>query len=324
MSKTKIQWATAVFNPVTGCSKISEGCKNCYAERMHTRLEHIKGSGYMDGKPHFSVRLHPERLEEPLKWKKPQRIFVCSMGDLFHEDVPFPFVAYIYRMMALANHHTYMILTKRPERMRQFIEWYIERSVVEGIVSFADAYQHVLLGVTVENQQAADERIPILLQIPAAKRFLSIEPMVGPVDLYRAWWGKSGDPAFPWLGKNVNEWLHCVILGGETGPKARPLHPDWARSVRDQCQAAGVPFFFKQWGEWSSWEMLNAAVATAQIKNGRATGRYELKAYGKIIAKDVLRDDIASSEGGMFRVGKKAAGHLLDGKEYREWPKGGV
>lgn len=306
MAKTKIDWADTVWNPVTGCTKISEGCRNCYAERMSKRL--AGRCGYPKAKP-FNVTLHPDKLEEPLKWKKPQRIFVCSMGDLFHKDVPFEFIAKVYRNMALADHHIYLILTKRPARMLQFIKWYRENSAVEGVcgITFTTAYSHVYHGVTAENQQAADERIPLLLQIPAAKRFISIEPMVGPVDLF---WGTQHLHHHKG-GVEIRE-IDWVILGGESGPKARPLHPDWVRSVRDQCQAAGVPFFFKQWGEW-------AEVVVGRIKNGDVylseNGfMYTWGLFGKVC--------YANKSNGVHlrRVDKKAAGHLLDGKEYREIP----
>lgn len=249
MSKSKIEWCDRTWNPISGCAKISEGCNNCYAERMHTRLEHIKGSGYDDGQPHFSVRLHPERLEEPLKWKKPQRVFVCSMGDLFHEDVPYEYLHKIFAMIAKAKMHKFLILTKRPDRMLEYIlssmydenisddGWYAALSDI-GIPDECPP-ENVFYGVTVENQQAADERIPILLQIPAAKRFISIEPMVNFVDLSK------------YIGSQSQRSISLCITGGETGPKARPMDVEWARSVRDQCQAAGVPFFMKSMGAHS-------------------------------------------------------------------------
>lgn len=204
MGDTEIEWADKVWNPVTGCTKISE-----------------------DGKPHFSVRVHPERLEEPLKWKKPQRIFVCSMGDLFHEDVQWNWLDGMFSTMYHAPQHTYLILTKRPQAAFD----YFNSPRISGSVRKTNEFltDNLWLGVTVENQQAADERIPILLQIPAVKRFISIEPMLSEIKF-------SAD----------FQLLDLCIVGGETGPKARPMHPDWARSVRDQCQAAGVPFFFKQ------------------------------------------------------------------------------
>jgi protein gp37 len=180
----------------------------------------------------FKLTFHPERLSEPLQWKKPQRIFVVSMGDLFHEDVKRDWIDAAWSTMAEARQHTFQVLTKRPDRMREFM---VDRKRKGWKADWANIH----LGVTAENQPTADERIPILLQIPAAKRFVSVEPMLGPVDLLRmhqsAWEGTSRRPMVDW-----------IICGGETGPGARPMNPDWARSLRDQCQAAGLPFFFKQ------------------------------------------------------------------------------
>ena len=237
MAKTRIEWAEVVWNPVSGCTPISEGCQNCYAKRMATRL---KGRyGYPEDEP-FKVTLHPEKLKEPLKWKKPRRVFVCSMGDLFHEQVPDEYIAKVWEVMNNASQHTFLVLTKRPQRMKDFLArlgWYThdrEVNPAEAVLDEGGKYtlKNVWLGVTAENQQRADERIPILLQIPAAVRFVSIEPMLGPVVI-------------------PEEWPDWVICGGETGPGARPIHPDWVRSLRDQCQAAGTPFFFKSWGEWA-------------------------------------------------------------------------
>ena len=186
MAQTKIEWADAVWNPVTGCTPISEGCQNCYAERMATRL---KGRyGYPEDEP-FKVTLHPEKLKEPLKWKKPRRVFVCSMGDLFHEQVPDGYIAKVWEVMSNASQHTFLVLTKRPQRMEDFLArlgWYThdrEVNPAEAVLDEGGKYtlKNVWLGVTAENQQRADERIPILLQIPAALRFVSIEPMLGPV-----------------------------------------------------------------------------------------------------------------------------------------------
>jgi protein gp37 len=237
VGKTKIEWTEYSWNPVTGCTPASEGCQNCYAKRMATRL---KGRyGYPEDEP-FKVTLHPEKLKEPLKWKKPRRVFVCSMGDLFHEQVPDEYIAKVWEVMNNASQHTFLVLTKRPQRMKDFLArlgWYIhdrDGYPMEAVLDEGGKYtlKNVWLGVTAENQQRADERIPILLQIPAAVRFVSIEPMLGPVVI-------------------PEEWPDWVICGGETGPGARPIHPDWVRSLRDQCQVAGTPFFFKSWGEWA-------------------------------------------------------------------------
>lgn len=226
MTKTSIEWATDVWNPVTGCSKVSEGCRHCYAERVAGR--------FWGDRKFTDVRVHPERLDQPLHWKKPRRVFVNSMSDLFHPVVDDDFIEDVFRVMARTPQHTYMVLTKRPEQMRAWFEGY-------------DAVRplpNVWLGVSVENQKAADERIPMLLGTPAAVRFVSCEPLLGPVKLVK--WLPSYDPMQHYARPVHEEKLDWVIAGGESGPGARPMHPDWARGLRDACVAAQVPFFFKQ------------------------------------------------------------------------------
>lgn len=228
MGMTKIEWCDRTWSPVTGCSPISEGCAHCWAKRIAYRL---KGRyGYPKDDP-FRVTFHPDRLDEPLHWKKPSRIFVCSMGDLFHEDVPMETIGKILCFARAITQHKFLFLTKRPKRMREALwAWDMNGDVIEQKVD------HLFFGVSVENQRTADERIPILLNIPCAKRFISVEPMLGPINLR-------------WIDIQTKLKLleiHWVICGGETGPKARPMKPDWARSLKNQCRAAGVPFFFKQ------------------------------------------------------------------------------
>lgn len=281
---TKIEWADKSWNPVTGCTKVSPGCKNCYAERMARRL--AGRCGYPEAPHHFNVTLHPDRLEQPLRWHKPRRIFVCSMGDLFHEDVPSWFLDDVFSQMFVCNQHTFQILTKRPMRMLRY--WKTK--------SYSPS-SNVWLGVSVENQATADERIPILLRILATVRFVSLEPLLGPVDIspymlhpsrksldFNKMPGKGDGFTYPFTG------LDWVIVGGESGPGARPMKPDWARNIRDQCQTAGVPFFFKQWGACMPYEGAGASVRWA--------------------------DGVT-----MLRVGKKAAGRLLDGKLHEEYPR---
>jgi protein gp37 len=267
MASTSIEWATKTWNPVTGCTPISDGCQNCYAKRMAKRL--AGRCGYPKDDP-FRVTLHPERLKEPMHWRKPEKIFVCSMADLFHNDVPFDFIQKVFDVMVMAKQHTFLLLTKRPQKMNVFMKRLMAQrnDFVESLKDInirrparkwaEQPPRNVWLGVTAENQDQADERVPILLQIPAAKRFVSVEPMLGPVDL-------TNIKPDKYLNMNVLEGYgvskksHCqsipnaycnkidwVICGGETGPNARPMHPDWARLLRDQCVAAGVPFFFKQ------------------------------------------------------------------------------
>ncbi|UZQ86013.1 phage Gp37/Gp68 family protein [Thermoclostridium stercorarium] len=302
MAKTRIEWTEYSWNPVTGCTPISEGCQNCYARRMANRLR--GRCGYPADDP-FRVTLHPERLGEPLRWKEPRRVFVCSMGDLFHEDVPRWMRFEVMDIILQAKQHTFLILTKRPANMKEFFEWYYSKAgrTIETI-------KNLWLGVTAENQARADERIPILLQIPAAVRFVSIEPMLGPVDLteyfseydyrptyeyYREFLKMHGieSDGKPALFKSGLDW---VICGGETGPKARSMHPDWVRNLRDQCQDAGTPFFFKQWGEYKPLPF-----------SGRDDGLHTLQEY-------------PGCKYDFVKVGKKAAGRMLDGRTWGEVP----
>lgn len=270
MSDTKIEWAEKSWNPISGCSPVSEGCQNCYAERMAKRL--AGRFGYPKDDP-FRVTLHAERLNDPLKWKKPTKIFVCSMGDLFHPLVKDEWIRFIWWGMVHTKLHQFLILTKRPIRMKEFLEKFYGQFFERIEFMTPD---NIWLGVSVENQKRADERIPILLQIPAKVRFVSVEPMLGPVDLARiklsqhttfdclATYAYSNPNHVPYQGNRL-DW---VILGGETGPGARPMHPDWARSVRDQCQEAGVPFFFKNMGSAHEPE-LAGKITAGRLLDGR-------------------------------------------------------
>ncbi len=213
MSATTIEWTDQTWNPVDGCDKVSPGCDHCYAEAIATRF--AGGKAYPNG---FKVTLHPERLSHPLHWRKPRRVFVNSMSDLFHDQIPDEFIADIWDVMGAAPQHTFQILTKRPARMRSLLKHWL-------------TLPNVWLGVSAENQRWADIRIPTLAETPAAIRFISAEPLLGPINL------TDHLPGLDW-----------VIAGGESGRHARPMHPDWPRSIRDQCQAAGVAFLFKQWG----------------------------------------------------------------------------
>jgi protein gp37 len=211
--RSKIEWTESTWNPVTGCTKISEGCKNCYAERMALRLKAAGSPNYANG---FKVTLHEHALEIPLRWKQPRTIFVNSMSDLFHKDVPFDFISKIFDVMHRASQHRFQILTKRSERLLD----------LNSRLSWPE---NVWMGVTVENADCAF-RIDHLRQTDAAIKFISFEPLLG-------------------LISNIDlEGIDWVIVGGESGPKARPMKPEWATNIRDQSLAAGVPFFFKQWG----------------------------------------------------------------------------
>lgn len=306
MANSRIEWTEKTWNPVTGCSKISEGCKHCYAERMSKRL--AGRCGYDKDEP-FTVTYHPDKLDEPLRWRKPSRIFVCSMGDLFHEGVDDGLLCRVFDVMAVAEHHTFLILTKRPARMREFFARCVHGN-----------FQNIWLGVTAENQQRADERIPILLQIPAAERFVSVEPMLGPVDLssylgdlyYCEKHGRLCPEGVTYANDReavlckychqpveITTPLNWVICGGETGPGARPMRRNWVRSLRDQCQQAGTPFFFKSWGDW---------VAPSQMPDSTYRNIQDFR--GGIGISDVP-----------LGVGKKHSGRLLDGEEWNEYPR---
>lgn len=280
---TTIEWTDKVWNPVTGCTKVSQGCKHCYAETIAKRFW---------GERKFSeVICHFERLGIPLKWKKPRRVFVNSMSDLFHESVPFDFIDMVFAVMQKASSHTFQVLTKRPERMHK----YFSRLEGEARFAYLDAameqlnmeppkvtmfpFPNVWLGVSVENQDAAEDRIPWLLQAPAAVRFVSCEPLLGELELtilkcygipcvINALSGYSYDSDTN-HSQQIDK-LDWVIVGGESGIGARPMKPEWVRKILDDCIATDVPFFFKQWG-----------------------GR-----------------------------NKKAAGRLLDGREWSEYPAG--
>lgn len=296
--KTHIEWTDATWNPITGCSVVSPGCTNCYAMKLAgTRLQHhpsragltvnSKAGPVWNGK----VRLNREWLTQPLEWKKPRMVFACAHGDLFHEDVPDDWILDVFTVMAIAQQHTFQVLTKRTDRMRELLSrreddlleeiysnWYTFSGGAREVWSWP--LPNVWLGVSVEDQKRADERIPDLLATPAAIRWISAEPLLGSLDL------RSNNGGTQWIGgqrgcdgkhqhnghtgevihgvlhrsdpriQHHHHDEHCepgldwVVVGGESGKGARPMHPDWARSLRDQCEVAGVPFFFKQWGNW--------------------------------------------------------------------------
>lgn len=243
---SNIEWTDVTWNPVTGCSKVSPGCAHCYAEALSLRFGTSKKPWTPENAAE-NVVLHPERLDAPLHWRKPRRVFVNSMSDLFHELVPDSFIVDVFRVMAQAEQHTFQVLTKRPERMRDMLNDQIIMCDLSCVILPGPRWAtwplpNVWLGVSVENQHWADERIPLLLQTPAAVRFISAEPLLGPVNLKQAgairmdtWHADHGQ-------------LDWVIVGGESGPKHRPFDAHWARDIRDQCASAGVPLFVKQLG----------------------------------------------------------------------------
>jgi len=292
---TGIEWTDESWNPVTGCDRVSLGCDNCYAERMAKRF----------GKPFIgAVELHPERLDAPLLWRKPKRVFVNSVSDLFHEDVPDDFIAQVFAVMSIAEKHSFQVLTKRPQRMARLLNdeafrlaWFtfrndravepdVQRMAARGDTSLRMEWPcpNVWLGVSVETQQYANIRIPHLLRTPAATRFLSVEPLLGPVDL--AAFLATPDPSPVPDGAHRGPGIGWVIVGGESGPGARPMQPEWVRRVRDDCTNASVPFFFKQWGEWGigGWR-------------------------------------VGVTDGQLVRMGKRNAGAELDGRRWVEYPE---
>ncbi|SHW42905.1 bacteriophage protein gp37 [Mycobacteroides abscessus subsp. abscessus] len=309
--KTRIEWTDATWNPVTGCDKVSPGCDHCYAETFAERWRGTRGHYFETG---FDVQLRPDKLDLPLRWTKPRRIFVNSMSDLFHARVPDEYIARVFAVMALAPQHTFQVLTKRHGRMRSLLssayflhavsrvwaepptDWTLPRDWSVPVWPLPNVW----LGVSAEDQKRADLRIPALLDTPAAVRFVSAEPLLGPIDLH-------GDP----IGKDSVFWighLDWVIVGGESGPGARPMHPDWARSMRDQCVAAGVPFLFKQWGEHriaipgqDTWDKVESIPLSPDVpmEPGVDIGPW---AY-------------------MRRVGKKRAGRELDGRTWDQYPE---
>lgn len=237
--QSNIEWTDATWNPVRGCVKVSPGCANCYAETFAERFRGVNGHPYEQG---FDLRLVPEKLLEPLSWKKPRRVFVNSMSDLFQDGVPWAFIEQAFDVMQQTPQHTYQVLTKRAENMRLFAEWWAFHH--DGPLA------NVWLGVSVENQRFADERIPLLLHTPAAVRFISAEPLLGAVRLDKFLWDYSPTRAagYEYLAAKENERLHWVIVGGESGHGARQFHVEWARSIVEQCFAARVPVFVKQLG----------------------------------------------------------------------------
>lgn len=341
MAKTNIEWTEETWNPVTGCTPVSAGCEHCYARRMATRL--AGRCGYPKDEP-FAITLHPDRLTQPLRWRKPRTVFVCSMGDLFHERVPSEFIDQVFAVMAACPQHTFQVLTKRPERMRDLL---VHEDVLCDISRAAsnmaqheliseDRYDaidealrgdssiwpppNVWLGVSVEDQQTADERIPLLLKCPAAVRFVSCEPLLGPVDL-SLWLYRKHPPSgdLPSCHENLF-WLDWIIVGGETGPGARPMHPQWARSIRDQCAAAGVPFFHKHHGEYICIPR-DEITAEQQAEHERcrchlidSTGR---RINAQIAGMAANHPDVHYA----IRVGRQRAGRLLDGKLHDAMPE---
>ena len=354
---SKIEWTDASWNPIrarnlkTGkvgwhCEHVTTGCEFCYAEAMNKRL----GTGLPFKPGHrqdIEIFLDEEMLLPPLRWKRPRMIFVCSMTDLFASFVKDEWIDKLFAVMALCPQHTFQVLTKRPERMREYVSaerapfdcadaaLVVGRHLPDGFPGWnrdnwkPSVIKHctqparwplpnVWLGTSCERQEEADERIPSLLETPAAFRFVSLEPLLGPINLgpfFVRGTMSEADIDFVRIAGTETE-IHAldwVIVGGESGGKARPMHPQWARDIRDQCEAAGVSFLFKQWGEWipksaeDGWTLTKDHIV---FEDGEATLYRGWPPGGGTNAPPAFLE----------RVGKKAAGRLLDGRTWDEFP----
>jgi protein gp37 len=282
-SSTTIEWTRdaaggvgGTWNPVTGCTKVSPGCAHCYAETFAERFRDVPGHAYEQG---FDLKLWPERLELPLRWRRPRLIFVNSMSDLFHEQVPEEFIRHVFEVMARASHHRFQLLTKRHERLVE----------VAPRLPWPD---NVWIGVSIENRRFV-HRADYLRQVPAAVRFISAEPLLGPLEGLRL---------------DGIDWL---IVGGESGPGARPMHPSWAMRLRDECQAAEVAFFFKQWG---------AYVPEEHPQGVRPGALVILDANGRRWSRPPELVPAAVAPVRLRRVGKGRAGRVFDGRTWDQLP----
>lgn len=363
--RSKIEWTDATWNPIVGCSVVSPGCTNCYAMQLAgTRLKHhptraglttpSKAGPVWNGQ----VRFNEAELLKPLAWRRPRLVFVCAHGDLFHEAVPDAWIDRVFAVMALCPQHTFQVLTKRAGRMREYMAAASGR-IADAVIALRRArgdhgpvvplphirpgaqwwpLPNVWLGVSAEDQARADERIPLLLDTPAAVRFVSAEPLLGPVDLTRiclvpkkpgsdrsgihldALRGRYCESGQPYIG----DWdvdkpypdhlpalrLDQVIAGGESGPRARPMHPAWVRSLRDQCAATGTAFFFKQWGEYGPVDLHPPGTAPSSV----------VCSDGKHLTGAAILDDGPDAEI-VALFGKRRAGRLLDGVEHNGMPE---
>jgi protein gp37 len=348
---TTIEWTDATWNPITGCTIVDAGCTNCYAmalagSRLRNHPSRAGLTRVTGGRAKWTgeVRLNEQWLDQPLKWTRPRMIFVCAHGDLFHESVPDEWIDRVFAIMALAPQHTFQVLTKRPDRAREYlganpgIRIRTQMASIGGplpVIEMDWPLPNVWLGTSASDQASADKRIPELLACPAAVRFVSLEPLLGPIDLTRVGTIDSVRSAFPALVRRLDQHmrphtingaqiealgsqfqattyyqtpdhmggfevgsryyprLDWVIVGGESGTHARPMHPDWPRGVRDQCLAAGVAFFFKQWGEWEADQI------------GPEDTRSISHPPGHVIFR---------------KVGKKHNGRRLDGRTWDQMP----
>ncbi len=328
--KTQIEWTDATWNPITGCSVVSAGCKHCYAMKLAgTRLRNHPSRALLTKEtaagPVWTgeVRFNSEWLDQPIRWRRPRKVFVCAHGDLFHDDIPDDWIDRVFAVMALAPQHTFQVLTKRARRMRDYMRAGGRFSDILEIVRNSELgywaggdklppqswpLPNVWLGVSVEDQAAADLRIPMLLETPAAVRWISAEPLLGPVDLTDICikYGSGSEDHFSALFDSDDDeadsipYIDWIVAGGESGTNARPMHPDWVRSLRDQCAAVGVPFLFKQWGEWLP---------------GRQRG-----VGPEPDGFDTLPMHQFDAFNFSWKVGKKVAGRLLDYAQHDGYP----
>lgn len=373
-TSTTIEWTDRTWNPVVGCSVVSPGCTNCYAMRQAARIERMGTAAHYVGLTQPSkagpvwtgaTRVAWHLIEEPLSWRRPARIFVNSMSDLFHEGIAEADIAVIFGAAIAAVHlrgHIFQILTKRAARMAELLRheefWDLANAVARGHVmdrvdplarrsddarATLDDYgpdnppPGIWLGVSVEDQRRAEERIPHLLDTPAVVRWISAEPLLGPLDLSRI--AQPNQGGGPWwfdaLNKGRAGWyvdkttpmdepsdfdhlprLDWVVAGGESGPDARPMHPDWARSLRDQCETAGVPFLFKQWGEWVS--VYDRDAEDPDWRRVPTAGDWSRKRFMNLAGGQGFHGDAVNL---LSRVGKRAAGRLLDGVTHNAFPE---
>lgn len=347
---TKIEWTDATWNPVNGCSRVSEGCRNCYAERMAARfsrgpelsgklaiaLNDLPYTGFASMTPNGPrwtgrVELDESKLTLPFRWRpqvqgRSRRVFVNSMSDLFHEALPDEAIDRVFAVMALTPRMTYQVLTKRAGRMEQYMAAprrakAVAVAMLEHNPSALEIGRlrwplaNVVLMVSCEHQAAAEERIPLLMRAPAILRGVSMEPLLGHVDIGPFVGIKPRKLSSEWHGPTLTRGIDWVIVGGESGPGARPMHPDWVRSIRDQCLDAGVPFFFKQWGEWLPADQFGADGDKPTVAT---TGGARVRGVWRSGATNGLKGEDGYIEA--FRVGKKNAWRTLDGDEWTMMP----
>lgn len=350
---TKIEWATHTFNPWEGCQKVGPGCDNCYAENRNARFAGGVAVNWGPGAPRR--RTSEKNWQLPLKWQREAeatgvrpRVFCSSLADVFDNAVPQEWRYDLFNLILSTPNLDWLLLTKRIGNVVKMIDDTLPANMkaLPADCPVAWPWPHVWIGATIVNQEEADRDIPKLLAVPAAKRFLSMEPLLGPVDLrslpmgegeanclkpdlweteIENWRGTSDDwqeDFEDWYGVSLagavgpmHAGIDWVIVGGESGPGARPMHPDWARSLRDQCNAAGVPFLFKQWGEWTPGENVERQRGTVDTAFLMYDGTWHIQPLN--LATDGGHID---DEPDLYRVGKKAAGRLLDGIEHNGYP----